>query len=76
MREQLSNLGTKIRSRRELLGLLQSQLATLTQVSVRTIQLIESGKGNPSLETVFKLIQPIGLKLELIVRLPEKNKNQ
>lgn len=76
MRNHILELGEKIRARRELLGLLQSQLAAITKVSIRTIQMIESGKGNPSIETILKLIHPIGLRLELMVPMPEKNIDQ
>lgn len=76
MRNHILELGEKIRARRELLGLLQSQLAAITKVSIRTIQMIESGKGNPSIETILKLIHPIGLRLELMVPMPEKNIEQ
>ncbi|MBO9633783.1 MAG: helix-turn-helix domain-containing protein [Chitinophagaceae bacterium] len=76
MRNQVIKIGEKIRARRELLGLLQSQLASIAEVGIRTIQMIESGKGNPSLETLLKLIHPIGLQLELTVPMPEKNIEQ
>jgi len=70
------DLGEKLRQRRELLGLLQSQLATLSGVSTRTIQLVEQGKGNPSLETVFQLADPMGLRLDLVVKDPAKMSDQ
>ena len=63
-------LGNTIRQRRELLGLLQPQLAALSGISARTIQLVEQGKGNPSLETLIKLIDPLGLRLELVLKQP------
>ena len=53
MRISIVDLGEKLRQRRELLGLLQSQLSVLSGVSTRTIQLVEQGKGNPSLDTLF-----------------------
>lgn len=66
-------LGSIIRKRRELLGLVQSQLADISGISVRTIQLIEQGKGNPSLDTLIKLVDPLGLSLELLLKDPTKN---
>lgn len=66
-------LGDKIRQRRELLGLLQPQLSNLSGISTRTIQLVEQGKGNPTLETMIKLIDPLGLRLELVLKEPAKN---
>ena len=66
------DLGEKIRQRRELLGLLQAQLAALSGVSTRTIQLVEQGKGNPSQETLTRLADPLGLQLDLILKEPVK----
>lgn len=68
MRNTVIKLGDTIRQRRELLGLLQPGLASLSGVSTRTIQLVEQGKGNPSLETLIRLVDPLGLKLELILK--------
>lgn len=75
MRNLLFELGDTIRRRREVLGLVQSRLAALSGVSVRTIQLLERGKGNPSLDTLIKLADPIGLRLELSVKDLSKNSN-
>jgi transcriptional regulator with XRE-family HTH domain len=73
MRNSLIILGDTIKQRRELLGLLQIQLAALSGVSSRTIQLVEQGKGNPSLDTLIKLTDPLGLRLELVLKEPSKN---
>jgi len=75
MRETIVKIGGKIRQRRELLGLLQPQLSVLSGVNTRTIQLVEQGKGNPSLETLFRLIDPLGLNLELVLKTPLQNSN-
>jgi y4mF family transcriptional regulator len=72
MRNSLVIIGDTIKQRRELLGLLQTQLAALSGVSSRTIQLVEQGKGNPSLDTLISLIDPLGLRLELILKEPSK----
>jgi transcriptional regulator with XRE-family HTH domain len=76
MRNLLVKIGQSILQRRELLGLLQPQLAALSGVSTRTIQLIEQGKGNPSIETLIKLADPLGLRLELILKEPSNNIDQ
>ncbi|KAA2245063.1 helix-turn-helix transcriptional regulator [Chitinophaga agrisoli] len=65
-------LGSTIRQRRNVLGLRQSSLADLTGVSTRTIQLVEQGKGNPSLETLLNLMDSLGLQLELTLKDPAK----
>ncbi|HMI61474.1 MAG TPA: helix-turn-helix domain-containing protein [Puia sp.] len=76
MRTAMHDLGEKLRQRRELLGLLQSQLAALSDVSTRTIQLVEQGKGNPSLDTLLQLADPLGLRLDLILKEPSKTGEQ
>lgn len=72
MRNSPTILGDTIRQRRERLGLLQTQLAALSGISSRTIQLVEQGKGNPSLDTLINLIDPLGLCLELVLKEPSK----
>ena len=69
-------LGGIIRQRRELLGLLQTQLADLSGISTRTIQLVEQGKANPSLDTLINLIEILGLQLELVLKDPSKNNDE
>jgi transcriptional regulator with XRE-family HTH domain len=61
-------IGETIRQRRELLHLLQPDLAAISKTSRRTIQLIEMGKGNPSLETLLKIANPLGLTLKILLK--------
>ncbi|KIC93613.1 helix-turn-helix transcriptional regulator [Flavihumibacter solisilvae] len=63
-------IGEVIRQRRELLGLLQPQLADISGVSRRTIQLVEMGKANPTIEVLAKLADPLGLTLQLVLKEP------
>lgn len=65
MRNSLTEIGATIKKRRELLGLLQPQLAAMAGISTRTIQLVEQGKGNPALDTLLKLAEPLGLQLKV-----------
>ncbi|HMF70467.1 MAG TPA: helix-turn-helix domain-containing protein, partial [Flavitalea sp.] len=58
-------IGEIIRKRRELLSLVQPELSSISGVSTRTIQLVEMGKANPSLETLIKITDPLGLTLKL-----------
>lgn len=62
------NIGQSIRERRELLGLLQPQLSSIAGVSTRTIQLVEAGKANPSLQTLMQLADALGLNLQLVLK--------
>jgi len=61
-------IGDTIKKRRELLGLLQPQLASISGVSTRTIQLVEMGKGNPTLDTLIKIADPLGLQINLSIK--------
>lgn len=68
MRNTLTEIGDTIRLRRELVGILQQQLSMMSGISRRTIQLIENGKANPSVETLGKLIEPLGLTMQLVLK--------
>ena len=53
------------------LGLTQFELAVQSGVSLPTIQNIEAGKANPSLDIIDKLMEALGLKLK--IEFPEIN---
>jgi transcriptional regulator with XRE-family HTH domain len=76
MRNELIKIGDTIRTRRELLGLLQPQLAAISGVSRRTIQLVEMGKANPSFEILLKIADPLGLAIKLSLKEPGTNIQQ
>jgi len=57
-----------IKSRREMLNVTQETLAELSGVSPRTLKQFESGKGNPTLQTLNKLADALGLELCLKVK--------
>ena len=61
-------IGQTIRERRELLGLLQPQLAGISGVSLRTIQMVEGGKANPSIVTLMQIADPLGLTMHLVLK--------
>jgi transcriptional regulator with XRE-family HTH domain len=60
-----TELVLEIKSRREMLQVTQETLAELSGVSLRTLKQFESGKGNPTLLTVKKLADILGLELHL-----------
>lgn len=57
-----------IKERRNLLGLTQQDLADYTGLSLRIIKSIESGKGNPSIGTLDKIAEVLGLEIEMKVK--------
>ena len=50
-----------MKSRRKLLAISQLDLAEMAGVSLATVKDIERGKGNPSLATVKKIIEVLGM---------------
>jgi len=68
MRNRIKEIGEAIRKRRELLGLLQPRLAAIAGVSRRTLQLVEAGKANPSLDILLKIADPLGLTIKLTLK--------
>lgn len=61
-----------IKERRALLGLTQQDLADYSGLSVRIIKSIENGKANPSVSTLAKITDVLGL--EIIMKVKEINK--
>lgn len=57
------------------MGITQAHLAELADVSLRTLKSLEVGKGNPTLETVAKLIEVLGMELRLQVKAPQGDKS-
>lgn len=64
----LNEIGDLIKRRRESLNLRQEDLSELSEVSGKTIHLIEQGSGNPSFETLKKVADVLGLELILIIK--------
>ncbi|MFI3261943.1 MAG: helix-turn-helix domain-containing protein [Rikenellaceae bacterium] len=61
-----------IKSRRAMLGLTQQDLADYTGLSLRIIKSIETGKANPSMGTLNRVADILGL--ELVLKVKEKVK--
>lgn len=65
-----SDLIQRLKARREQLGVTQEHLAELAEVALRTIKALDSGKGNPTISTVIKLAEVLGMELKLEVKKP------
>ena len=65
-------LGMKIQEvmilQRKALGITQQDLADMSEVAISTIKKIESGKGNPSLSTVEKIMDVLGMEVKYEIR--------
>lgn len=57
-----------MKSRRKALSISQLDLAEMAEVSLATVKDIERGKGNPSLATVNKIIEVLGMEMIFQVR--------
>jgi DNA-binding XRE family transcriptional regulator len=57
-----------IKSRRKTLAISQQDLAEMAEVSLATVKDIERGKGNPSMTTINKLIDVLGVEMDFKVR--------
>ena len=64
----MSDIGQIIKSRRKELKLTQNTLALLSQVGINTIVSIERGSKSPSLETLMKVTDVLGLEFQLQVK--------
>lgn len=58
----------QIKERRKVLDITQETLAEISGVGLRTLKQFESGKGNPTLETLQKLCDALGLEIKLEVK--------
>lgn len=65
-----ASLLSSIKNRRGVLHVTQEYLAELSGVSLRSIKQIESGKGNPTVETLGKLADVLGMELTLVIKQP------
>ncbi len=57
-----------IKKRRKILHVTQENLAKLSGVGLRTLKQFESGKGNPTLLTIQKLADVLGMEICLRVK--------
>jgi len=63
-----SDLISIIKARREMLQVTQETLAELSGVGLRTLKQFESGKGNPTLMTLQKICDVLGLEICLKIK--------
>lgn len=61
--------GNLIKERRTLLGLTQQDLSDYTGLSVRIIKSIEAQQGNPSLNTLERIAEILGLEIVMKVKI-------
>jgi transcriptional regulator with XRE-family HTH domain len=59
-----------IKERRALLGVTQQDLADISGVALRTIKGIETKKGNPTVQTLSKMLDVLGMELCIHMKNP------
>lgn len=69
-------LGELVANRRTELGLNQSYTAELAGISRRTLQQIEKGKANPTINSILELLQVLGLQLTIDKRTTDEKKKR
>jgi len=65
-------IGKRIKERRKTLRVTQPQLAELAEISVNTLYKIERGQANPTLDTLTKIVDVLGMEVCLQVKKPQK----
>lgn len=61
----MERLGKTIKDRRNQLGVTQQELSDLALVGINTLVAVERGEGNPSLKTLLRITEVLGLELSL-----------
>lgn len=64
----LDRLIRLIKERRQQMQVSQEMLSEISGVALRTVKQFESGKGNPTLKTLMKLADALGLEITLQVK--------
>jgi len=67
----LREITETLKKRRKFLGFTQVQFTELSGVSLRAIKALESGKSNPTFETLTRLAEVLDMELNLEVKLPK-----
>lgn len=61
----MEQIGTIIKERRKELGINQQDLADLAGVGINSLVAIERGKGNPSLKTLLRILEVLGMEIRI-----------
>jgi len=57
-----------VKERRAVLGISQLDLAEMAGISLATVKDIERGVGNPSMKTVARILEVLGMEMEFRIR--------
>jgi len=62
------DLQSTIKTQRKALKISQEDLAQMADVGLATVKDIERGKANPSLATIIRLLEVLGLEISFVER--------
>ena len=65
---KMCSISETVARRRKSLGVSQVQLAKIASISSHTLSDIESGRGNPTIDSLVKVADVLGLDVSLVVR--------
>ena len=57
-----------VKEHRGVLGISQLDLAEMAGISLATVKDIERGAGNPSMKTVARILEVLGLEMQFQIR--------
>ncbi|HBG41437.1 MAG TPA: transcriptional regulator [Porphyromonadaceae bacterium] len=64
----MEEFGNIIKERRKALSITQRELAALAGVGINTLTKIERGEANPSLKVVMRILDTLGLEIDIKIR--------
>lgn len=68
MQYMANSIGRQIRERRKDLKINQAKLAQLSGIGLNSLSRLESGKGNPTLESLQKIAEVLGFELKFVIK--------
>ena len=68
MQYMANSIGQQIRERRKDLKINQAKLAQLSGIGLNSLSRLESGKSNPTLESLQKIADVLGFELKFVIK--------
>lgn len=66
--EAINNIGKLIQQRRDHMRITQKQLADMADIGINTLYKIETGQANPTLGSLQKITDILGMEITLQVK--------
>lgn len=62
------DIGSLIKKRRAALGIDQRTLSEISGIAIHTLSNIEAGNGNPTVETLDRVLHALGMELRIQIK--------